>query len=509
VNHGMKRGAAVATATVVCASLALIGTPALAAIPVDTTGLTDAITQEGLQQHLDALQAAADANGGNRAAGTPGYQASSDYVVERMTDAGYDVVLQPFTYFQTFYEGSELERTAPTTESFVYGEDFTPMSYSVGGDVTEPVTAVDVNLADDLASTSGCEAADFAGFPAGNIALIQRGSCDFRLKALNAETAGATAVIIFNQGNDIPGDDRVGLLNGTLGSAGVGIPVVGTTFELGAAAAVTTGLEMRVSVVAEVVKTDTWNVIADLPGGREDRTVLAGAHLDSVHEGPGINDNGTGTAALIEIAEQIADLETAPRNHVRFAFWGGEEDGLLGSEFYVSQLTKTQTKQIAVNLNFDMLGSPNPVTFIYDGDGDAFGATGPNGSDIIEGVFEDYFTAQDEPFEATEFDGRSDYFAFINAGIPAGGLFSGAEGIMTPEQAALFDGAAGVPYDECYHQACDDIGNVDIVGLEKMADAAAHATLTFAETTSAVNGTAKGKATGQITWKFKGNQAIR
>lgn len=508
MNHAMKRRAAVAAATVVCAGLALIGTPALAAIPVDTTELTDAITQGGLKTHLAALQAIADDNGHNRAAGTPGYKASSDYVVETLEGAGYDVELQPFTYDQTFYTGSALERTAPTPETFVLDEDFTPMSYSVGGDVTKHVTPVDVNLAGDLASTSGCEAADFAGFPAGDIALIQRGTCDFRVKALNAEAAGATAVIIFNQGNTVPGDDRVGLLNGTLGSAGVGIPVVGTTFALGAAAATTTGLVMRVSVVAEVVTTETWNVIADLPGGRADRTVLAGAHLDSVHEGPGINDNGTGTAALLEIAEQIADLEIAPRNHVRFAFWGGEEDGLLGSEFYVSQLSKTQTKQIAVNLNFDMLGSPNPVTFIYDGDGDAFGATGPNGSDIIEGVFEDYFTAQGEPFEATEFDGRSDYFAFINAGIPAGGLFSGAEGIKTAEQAALFGGTAGAAYDPCYHQFCDTIDNVDLAGFEKMADAAAHATLTFAETSSAVNGTAKGKAKGQITWKFKGNQAI-
>ena len=162
-----------------------------------------------------------------------------------------------------------------------------------------------------------------------------------------------------------------------------------------------------------------------------------------------------------------------------------------------------------MNLNFDMLGSVNPVTFIYDGDGDAFGTTGPNGSDIIEGVFEDYFTSQGLPFEATEFDGRSDYFAFINAGIPAGGLFSGAEGTKTVEQAALFGGTAGAAYDPCYHQACDTIDNVDLAGFEQMADAAAHAILTFAETTSAVNGTAKGKANGQVNWQYKGHQALK
>jgi len=509
VNNRMTRRATVATATIVCASLALLGTPAVAAIPVDTAPMTEAVTQDGLKEHLQALQSIADANGGNRAAGTPGYEASLAYVKEKMEKAGFKTTVQPFHYEQTFYDGSELAQTAPPAEPFVLNEDFTPMSYSVGGDITDPVTVVDVNLTGDRASTSGCEPEDFAEFTAGTIALIQRGTCDFRVKAVNAEAAGATAVIIFNQGNVNPDDDRFGLLNGTLGSAGVTIPVVGTTFEVGSAAAVTDSLEMRVNVVATVVPTDTWNLIADLPGGRTDRTVLAGAHLDSVHEGPGINDNGTGTAALLEIAEEMHELGLAPRNHVRFAFWGGEEDGLLGSQFYVDQLTKTETKQIAVNLNFDMLGSINPVTFIYDGDGDAFGATGPNGSDIIEGVFEDYFTSQEQPFEATEFDGRSDYFAFINAGIPAGGLFSGAEGIKSESQAELFGGSAGKPYDPCYHAACDTITNVDLAGFEQMTDAAAHAILTFAETTSAVNGTAKGKANGQVNWQYKGHQALK
>ena len=508
MNHRRKTGALVATAAIVCASLAAIGTPAIAAIPADTTALTDAITQDDLKTHLLALQAIADANGGTRAAGTSGYAASVDYVEGMLQGAGYTMTRQAFTYELKSYEGSQLERLSDPADSFVLYEDYYPMDFTVDGAAEAHVTAVDINLGGDRASTSGCEAADFAGFPAGDIALIQRGSCDFRVKALNAQVAGAGAVIIFNQGNDIPGDDRFGTVFGTLGSEGVAIPVVGATYDLGAEAAGIPNLRMRVVVESEVDEIATENLIADSPGGRTDRTVLLGAHLDSVPEGPGINDNGTGTAALLEIALQMSDLGLSTRNHVRFAFWGGEEDGLLGSSHYVAQLTKAQKKQIAVNLNFDMLGSPNPVTFIYDGDGDAFGATGPNGSDIIEGVFEDYFAAQGAPFEATEFDGRSDYFAFINAGIPAGGLFSGAEGIKTAEQAALFGGTAGAAYDPCYHQACDTINNVDLPGFEAMADAAAHATLTFAQTTSAVNGTAKGKGTGQITWKYTGNRAM-
>ena len=509
MNHRTTRAAAVATAAIVCASLALMGTPAIAAIPVDTTPLTDAITEDGLDTQLQALQDIADDNDGNRAAGTSGYEESVDYVEATLQAAGYTTTRQAFTYIRQEYVGSALERVSPEPVTFPIIETWFPMTGSVQGDVTADVTAVDINLDGDRASTSGCEAEDFAGFPEDDIALIQRGSCDFAVKAANAEAAGASAVIIFNQGNNPPDPERQGVVFGTLGETVVNIPVVGADFALGEeAAGLIPELEMRVSVAVQDIEIVTENLIADSPGGRTDRTVLAGAHLDSVPEGPGINDNGTGTAALLEIALQMSNLGLEPRNHVRFAFWGGEEDGLQGSDYYVSQLSKAQAKQIAVNLNFDMLGSVNPVTFIYDGDGDAFGTTGPNGSDIIEGVFEDYFTSQGLPFEATEFDGRSDYFAFINAGIPAGGLFSGAEGTKTVEQAEIFGGTAGAAYDPCYHQACDTIDNVDLAGFEQMADAAAHATLTFAETTSAVNGTAKGKAKGQVTWQFKGQQAL-
>ena len=237
--------------------------------------------------------------------------------------------------------------------------------------------------------------------------------------------------MVFNQGNDVPGDDRFGVVFGTLDPPLAAIPAVGTTFAIGEALVGAGAVEARVMVDATTETTDTFNVIADTPTGRDDRTVVVGAHLDSVQEGPGINDNGTGTAAVLETAVQMAELGIAPRNTVRFAFWGGEEDGLIGSEYYVSQLSKAQIKQHSVNLNFDMLGSVNAVRFVYDGDGDAFGTTGPNGSDVIEGVFDDYFASQGLETEPTEFDGRSDYFAFINNGIPAGGLFSGAEGLMT------------------------------------------------------------------------------
>ncbi|MET1064771.1 MAG: M20/M25/M40 family metallo-hydrolase [Arthrobacter sp.] len=482
--------------------------PALAATGTNSEALRAAVSADNIINHLEALQAIADDNGGNRAADSPGYEDSLAHIEDTLRDAGYDPVRQPFTYDRYNFESASLERVTPDPETYVHGEAFLDMTYSGAGDVTAPLAAVDINLSGDHASTSGCEAADFAGFTAGDIALIQRGTCSFRVKADNAAAAGAAGVIIFNQGDVVPGDDRVGLFGGTLDLPQAAIPVVSTSYTTGAELAGLTGVEMHLAVAADVAQISSFNILADT-AGRADRTVVVGAHLDSVAEGPGINDNGSGSAAILETAVQMKELGIEPGNRVRFAFWGGEEDGLIGSEYYVSQLTPRELKDHAVNLNFDMVGSPNFVRYVYDGDGSAFGQKGPNGSAVVEQVFLDYFTSQGLPVAPTAFDGRSDYFGFINNGIPAGGLFTGAEGLKTAEEAAVFGGTAGEPLDPCYHAACDTIDNLDAGVLEEMADAIAHATLTFATTTSAVNGTAKGKAAGQADLKFKANKLLK
>ena len=484
--------------------------PAQAAVVTDTSKLRNAVTVEGVKQHLAEFQAIATANGGNRAAGTPGHAASLAYVQEQLEAAGYKTTVQEFTYDRTNFTGTSLSRTSPDPDvQYTLGIDYFPMDFTGGDNVTAPVTAVDVNLVGDRASTSGCEAGDFAGFPAGNIALIQRGSCDFAVKAANALAAGASGVIIFNQGNVVPGDDRLGLFGGTLGSIiDEDFPVVSAPFALGEQWVNTPGLEMNLSVQITVERVTTENLWADT-SGRADRTVVVGGHLDSVPEGPGINDNGSGTAAILETAIQMSELGIEPENRVRFAFWSGEEDGLIGSSYYVSQLSARQLKEHAVNLNFDMVGSVNYVRFVYDGDGSAFGLKGPNGSAVIEKVFNDFFASQGLATAPTEFDGRSDYFAFINNGIPAGGLFTGAEGIKTPAEAAIYGGTAGVAYDPCYHAACDTIDNVSEQALDEMGDAAAHAILTFGMTSAAVNGTAQGKAVAKGQLEFKGKFALR
>ena len=510
IKKSRTRIAAVTTAAVLAGAAALAGT-AQAAVTTDTSSLRQAVTVEGVMDHLEAFQAIADANNDNREAGTPGHDASVDYVERLLKAAGYTTTRQPFSYERVDFTGSSMARTAPDpAEDYTLGVDYFPMDFSGGGSVIEqPVTAVDINLGGDRASTSGCEASDFGTFPAGNIALLQRGTCAFAVKADNAIAAEASAVIVFNQGNVVPGDDRLSLFGGTLDPPVRTVPVVSASFDQGAAWANTPGLELSITLQINIEQVTTENLLADTRTGRTDRTVVVGGHLDSVGEGPGMNDNGSGAAAILETALQMADLGIKPENRVRFAFWSGEEDGLLGSEFYVSQLTKREIKGTAVNLNFDMVGSSNAVNFVYDGDGDALGVSGPNGSGLVEDVFTDFFTSQDAFSEPTDFDGRSDYFAFINAGIPAGGLFTGAEGIKSAEQAAIFGGTAGVAYDPCYHEFCDDINNLSEETLDIMSDAIAHSTLTFAETTSAVNGTAKGNGTGKIVWQFKGNHALR
>lgn len=222
------------------------------------------------------------------------------------------------------------------------------------------------------------------------------------------------------------------------------------------------------------------NVLAESRTGDPNNVVMLGAHLDSVQRGPGINDNGSGSAVLLEVAEQYAKVK--PLNKVRFAWWGAEEAGLIGSIAYVNGLSQEERDKIQLYLNFDMVGSPNHVFFIYDGDdSDGVGAgPGPAGSGEIERTFEDYFNLVGQPFKGTDFTGRSDYGPFIANGIPSGGLFTGAEGVKTVEEAAIWGGTAGQQYDPCYHLACDTYDNNNNHALNINSDAVAYALALYA-----------------------------
>jgi Zn-dependent M28 family amino/carboxypeptidase len=456
-----------------------------------TKGFRKAITIEGVREHQAALQSIADANGGSRVSGFPGHDLSAQYVHDRMAAAGYDVSFQDFDYtFSGDVVPPIMQRISPAPLTYVDGVDFASMTGSGTGDVSAPVYAVDLVVPSPVAnaSTSGCEAADFAGFPAGSIALTQRGTCAFAIKALNAEAAGAVGTIIMNEG-DSPGRSLV--IFGTLAPSIAAGPTVGTSFAVGdgirnGVLNGSTGTVVRLKTETAVAVVTTRNVIAETPGGDSDHTVVIGAHLDSVTRGPGIQDNGSGSAAILEIAEVFATQMRETRNKVRFMWYGAEESGLLGSTYYVSQLSAAEIDQVELMLNFDMIGSPNFVRFVYDGDNSAFpvgpgAAEGPPGSDAIEADFVAYFDSQGLRSAPTAFSGRSDYGPFIAVGIPAGGLFTGAEGVKTPEEAELYGGVAGVQYDPCYHLACDTYDNISLTALDTNTDAAAHLTLLYSK----------------------------
>src|SRR5688572_27023608 len=460
--------------------------------------LLDCVTLEGVREHQAELQKIADNSTdpvypGTRAAGTVGYDLSVEYVAGLLRDAGYEVTLDPVEV--TFNFPAELRQLTPVQAEYETGV----FTGSGSGEVEGNVIPVDVDLTPTGGSTSGCEAADFTGldFSGDNdIALVQRGTCFFGTKAFYAEQAGAEAIIIFNEGNT---PDRSGLIvadatsvdepiPGAPGPVTHGIPVVGASFADGVALS-QPGSTAFVEVLPAETRTD-FNVIAELPGKNPDNVVMAGAHLDSVIEGPGINDNGSGSAALLETALLMANLN--PENTLRFAWWAAEEQGLVGSADYVAGLSQAELDRIALYMNYDMVGSPNYIFMVYDADESTFEAPVPvpPGSEAIEDVYESYYTAIGEPYDDTEFSGRSDYEAFILAGIPSSGLFTGAEEIKTEEQAEIWGGDVGEQFDPCYHLACDTFDNNNDHALEVNSDLIAFAMLTFAYSTESVNGVA-------------------
>jgi Zn-dependent M28 family amino/carboxypeptidase len=423
------------------------GAASSSAPAVGTAGqVAQAVTPEGLHAHLVALQRIADENGGTRASGTPGYDASVEYVAEQLRQAGYTPHLQLVRYTDSHeLAPPELARISPDPLTYRYPDDFVSLRYSGSGEVEAPLEA-----ADAYSETSGCNSADFADFDAGAIALIRRGGCLFSEKVRNAIAAGAAAVVVFNDGS--PGHG--GPIEATLVRP-VEVPALSLANELGEALAQQADagpLRMRVHTSVEVGQTEAANVLADLPGATKGAPLLLGAHLDSIESGPGINDNGSGVATLLELAVQARKLGVQPRRPARFAFWAGEEAGEFGSREYVKSL-ENPIDDIASVVNLDMVGSPNPEAYVYEGDG------------TIQGALSDAVRAEGLDPTPVDLEGRSDHAPFEEAGVPTGGLFTGADE-PAPD---------GEPHDSCYHRACDTVDNVDLEILEKMADALASA----------------------------------
>ncbi|GAB3647471.1 M28 family metallopeptidase [Streptomyces sparsus] len=442
-------------------------------------------------RHLKAFQAIADRYDDNRAAGTRGHDVSAKYAGTLLKAAGYKVTYQDFTF--TFREtiAEKLTVLGPDGRDVPIKLMTYTTSTPEGGleaDVTE--------VPRDEDGTTGCTADDFAsGDYTGQIALIQRGGCSFAQKQAAAADAGAVGALIYN---NVDGE-----LNGTLGESSAGrVPTGGLSKADGDALSAEVA-EGDVTVNLELIEfqeeRSTPNVIAETRGGDPDNVVMLGAHLDSVADGPGINDNASGSAGILEAALQYSKAtkqwlpskhrhHKQPANKVRFALWSAEELGLQGAEHYVSNLSDAERDRIALYLNFDMIASPNYGLFVYDGDdSDAVGAgPGPEGSAQIEYGINEFIRSRGEEPRGTDFTGRSDYGPFIEVGIASGGTFTGAEGVKTEAQQELWGGEAGVSYDPCYHQACDDIKNIDMKAFDVNIKVIANALGTYAWDTSSL-----------------------
>jgi len=426
--------------------------------------LFDAAASEGAFRHLRVLQDIASESGGNRAAGTLGYDRSAEYVAETLKEAGYRVHFEEFEF--PFFE----ERVPPVLlVRFPDGRQepapaaaFRTLTNSDSSNVTARLRAVSVGLAEQppLASASGCKTTDFDEFERGFAALIRRGACTFQTKVENAVAAGAAGVVIMNEGTDGRRDAFSGQL-----SELAPIPVVGVSYELGRSLEIAArdGATVRLEVNAVTGKRLTRNVLADTVFNSDSSLIIVGAHLDSVPEGAGINDNGSGSAVVLEAALRLAQGPTQARAGVRFAFWGAEERGLIGSRHHVASLSEEMRRHIALYINLDMVGSPNFARFVQGA-----AATGDGLAAVVRRELLAEFREHNLSVEERA-EGRfgSDGASFSQKGIPTMGLYTGAGGPKSEIQASLFGGAAGRPYDPCYHRACDTIENINRDVLEQ------------------------------------------
>ena len=430
--------------------------------------LRDAVEPAAIQAHLDELFAAAQAGDGTRASGTEGYTLSQEYVAETLTAAGYEVTIDEFT-FPYFNETAAPEVAVIGGPTFSGSDHLRALIFSRSDDVEAPIVAVAVDEDGRPIRSGGCEATDWENFPTGAIAVAGPGPCFRRQMVEEAQDAGAAALIVSSPDYEVGSVRRPTQLE----PDGIEIPALYASNEAGAALreAADAGGSVHLRVETLIQDRLTANVLAERAGNGEGETgeqvVMIGGHLDSVIDGPGINDNGSGTMAILEIARQLAILEPTSRT-VRFAFWAVEELGLYGSYNWVTSQDQEDLEKVVAYLNFDMIGSPNYVRQVYDS------SSAVTASGDITDAFGAYFDEVGLTWEPEDLGGGSDHAAFEDFLIPTGGLFTGASEEKTDEQAELFGGEADAPTDPCYHLSCDTPDNVDPEVLDQMSDAAAH-----------------------------------
>ena len=442
-------------------------------VPRDVAGK---VTADGMYTHLRKLQEIADANRGSRAEGTPGYDASVDYVVEVLQDKGFDVQTPEF---------ERLDRTEggnPTLTVAGRGYHVDQASLLV---TTPPGGLNAITLRPQKAP--GCTAADYGSVSVkGAIAVVDDTGCSVGDKQQRRGRQGCRRVACRQR-------TRRRRQPGWAVHAGL-LPAAHRSGRRhrqrrrrGAAAH---QAPVRLVLDSKPVMVKSRNIVAQTKTGDTKNVVLAGAHLDSSARSPGINDNGSGVAALLEAASALG---SQPRitNAVRFAFWGSEAEG---STKYVRGLTRDQLDDIAMYVSVDMLGSPNAGYFTYDGDQSAQpnpdipSQTVPAGSAGVERTLAGYLNLAgvrpaDMPLSRT-----TDYAPFLAAGIPVGGLTAGSSQRKTEVQARLWGGRSGVAFDPNYHTGRDTVDNIDRQALSVMGQAVEFGVGAYAQSVDGVNG---------------------
>lgn len=453
------------------------GTPT--ATPDLGHSLAKKVNAEGMLTHLRALQNIANASGGNRADGTPGFNASVDYVAKALRDKGFDVQTPQFDRLYTV----SLGKPAVTVAGRTYPVDQASLLVQTppGGLTGQPIRP---------ARPSGCAPNDYpAVVPRGAIAVVDDAQCSVVDKQNSAVAKGASALIVLSSptGRGAPP---------TLFTAGyfkqltVPVAVLGSS---GAAALTGSTAPVRLVLDAQNVKITSRNVVAQTKTGSAHDVVVVGAHLDGSRAGPGINDDGSGVAAVLETALQLGPL--APVNNaVRFVFWGADVDGRNGVLDYVFGMDRDQLNDMALYLNFTMLGSPNAGFFTDDGDQSGPPGPGvspadvPEGSAGIERTLSGYLNLSGKRPADMPLDTRADYHPFMIAGVPVGGMTTGSSQPKTPVQARLWGGQAGVPFDPNFQSPRDTVDNINREALAVMGSGVGFAVGSYAESIGGVNG---------------------
>ncbi len=447
---GRVRGVVLGASIVLLAAACAAPPPASpTARPPDARAVAAAITEEGLRSSLAALAAAAAGSDQYRAVGSVGYDRAATYVEQELRTAGWTVAADVYDAPSFRDDGSSTLEVAGTTFE---AADLRPLIFAPAGDVEGPVVPIDWQPGATDRTGKGCAVTHYGDLPANAIVVVRSGDCLRRDQVIAAQQAGAAAFVAVYPGAPTGIVYRPTLIAPT----SMEIPAAAVSLEAAEAlvAAAADGGTAHLVTHARTASAPTRSIVAELAGSEPGPVVMLGAHLDSVIDGPGINDDGSGVAALLQIARALGG--TRPRATIRLAFWSGEELGLHGSYRYASALSAEDARAIVVYANVDMIASPNGFAGVYDEPG------APAGSTVARELLKTAVERAGGTPVGVDLGGGSDHRGFAEAGVATAGVFSGASDPVTDEQAAASGAVAGRPADPCYHQTCDDLGNADL-----------------------------------------------